>query len=196
MSQYPQYTVPEELVNLGVGQPGVSMLPLAGVREAAAHRFSFDDPMLLQYGDIPGYTSFRKALAEFLNLQDGYSTPIDYKSLFITNGITGALTLMCTFFTSTGDWVWAEEPTYFLALNTFRDFRLQVDVLPTDADGLDTDYLEQKLNDTPASMRPKFIYTIPANSNPSGVTMSEPRRRKLVELSERFQFLIGYFSRR
>jgi len=187
---YPQYTVPPEMVNLGVGQPATTMLPLQDLREAAAHRFAFDDPWLLQYGDIPGYSNFRKALAEFLNKQDGYNTPIDPASLFISNGITGALTLICTFFTSTGDVVYAEEPSYFLALNTFRDFRLRVDVVKTDEHGLDVDFLEEKLKSTPPHLRPKLIYVIPANSNPCGATLPRERRIKLVELSETYNFLI------
>jgi 2-aminoadipate transaminase len=190
VSQYPQYTIPHELVHLGVGQPNISMLPLQGVREAAAHRLAFDDPLLLQYGDIPGYANLRKTLAQFLNNQAEYSTPIDPETLFVTNGITGALTLICTFYTSTGDIVYAEEPSYFLALNTFKDFRLKVDVIKTDANGLDVDALEEKLKNTPTHLRPKFIYTIPAYNNPCGVTLSHDRRLKLVALSEQYNFLV------
>jgi DNA-binding transcriptional MocR family regulator/dihydrodipicolinate reductase len=190
MSQYPQYTIPEELVHLGVGQPSPALLPLEGIRKAAANRFGFDDPWLLQYGDIPGYANLRKALAEWLNKQEGYKSTIDPSTLFITNGNTGALTLICTFFTSTGDVVYAEEPSYFLALNTFKDFRLKVDVIRTDKHGLDVDFLEEKLKKTPPHLRPKFIYVIPSYNNPCGVTLSHERRIKLVELSETYNFLI------
>lgn len=137
MSQYPQYTVPEGFINLGVGQPAPKMLPLQAVREAVSHRFAQDDPCLLQYGDIPGiyspllfsfflfflfglvcflfvflfvlvligfvgYRSFREALAKFLDGQAEYKGPIDPNSLFVTNGITGGLLLICTFFTQAG----------------------------------------------------------------------------------------------
>lgn len=102
MSQYPQYTVPPDFINFGVGQPAESMLPLEDIRAATAHRFSFEDRLLLQYGDIPGYMAFRETLAKFLNGYEEYKGPIDPKSLFITNGNTGALLLMCTFFTQAG----------------------------------------------------------------------------------------------
>jgi len=190
MSQYPQYTIPSELVHLGVGQPSPNILPLQGIRDATANRLGFTDPWLLQYGDIPGYTNLRKTLAEWLNKQEGYKTPIDPSTLFITNGNTGALTLICTFFTSTGDVVYAEEPSYFLALSTFKDFRLKVEVIKTDAHGLDVDFLEAKLKATPQHLRPKFIYIIPAYNNPCGVTLTHERRIKLVELSETYNFLI------
>lgn len=102
MSQYPQYTVPPDFINFGVGQPASEMLPLEAIREAVTHRFSFDDRLLLQYGDIPGYLAFRQALAAFLESCESYKGPIDPKSLFITNGNTGAMILMCTFFTQAG----------------------------------------------------------------------------------------------
>jgi len=190
MSQYPQYTVPEGFINLGVGQPAPKMLPLQAIREASAHRFGFDDPCLLQYGDIPGYFSFREALAKFLNAQPEYKGPIDPNSLFITNGITGGLLLVCTFFTRAGDVVYAEDPSYFLAINTFKDFNLTTDSIPTDEHGLDVDYLEKKLRSTSPALWPKFIYTIPTFNNPAGVTIPDDRRKKLVALSEEFGFLV------
>lgn len=190
MSQYPQYIVPAGLINLGVGQPSPKMLPLEAIREAAAHRFSFDDRSLLQYGDIPGYKSFREAVAKFLSGQQEYKGPVDSNSLFITNGITGGLILICTFFTQAGDVVYAEDPSYFLAINTFKDFNLRTDSLPTDEHGLDVVYLEKKLRAAPPVLWPKFVYTIPTFNNPAGVTLPDDRRKKLVELSEEFGFLV------
>jgi len=38
--------------------------------------------------------------------------------------------------------------------------------------------------------RPKFIYTIPSFQNPAGVTMSAPRRRRLVELARERELLV------
>jgi 2-aminoadipate transaminase len=38
--------------------------------------------------------------------------------------------------------------------------------------------------------RPKFIYTIPTFQNPGGVTMSLPRRHRLVELAHERELLV------
>eukprot|EP01112_Ceratiomyxa_fruticulosa_P013719 TRINITY_DN3874_c0_g1_i1.p1 TRINITY_DN3874_c0_g1~~TRINITY_DN3874_c0_g1_i1.p1 ORF type:complete len:613 (+),score=138.26 TRINITY_DN3874_c0_g1_i1:586-2424(+) len=190
MSQYPQYTVPAELIHLGVGQPSNEMLPLDFIREATAHRMSFDDPLVLQYGDIPGYKKLREDLSKFLATAPGYEEKIDISNLFITNGNTGALILACTFFTKAGDVVYAEDPSYFLALSTFKDFHLNVDTVPTDHHGLDVDALEIKLKNAPVHLRPKFIYVIPVYNNPMGATLTNERREKLVRLSEEYNFLI------
>src|SRR5262249_32978182 len=38
--------------------------------------------------------------------------------------------------------------------------------------------------------RPKFIYSVPSFQNPAGVTMSLPRRRRLVELARAREMLV------
>jgi len=86
--------------------------------------------------------------------------------------------------------VYAEDPSYFLAINTFKDFNLNTDSLPTDEHGLDVDFLEKKLRAAPPALWPKFVYTIPTFNNPAGVTLPHDRRKKLVALSEEFGFLV------
>ena len=38
--------------------------------------------------------------------------------------------------------------------------------------------------------RPKFVYTVPSFQNPAGVTMSQPRRRRLVEVARERELLV------
>ena len=42
----------------------------------------------------------------------------------------------------------------------------------------------------PQGLRPKLLYTIPTFQNPSGSVMPEPRRRRLVQLARKFNFII------
>jgi 2-aminoadipate transaminase len=60
-----------------------------------------------------------------------------------------------------------------------------------DADGMPIDVLEETLDRLEREgRRPKFIYTIPNFQNPGGVTMSLPRRRRLVEVAHERELLI------
>ena len=53
------------------------------------------------------------------------------------------------------------------------------------------DELESTLDRLQAEgRRPKFIYTIPNFQNPGGVTMSLPRRRRLVEVARERELLV------
>lgn len=182
--QVSQISVSSDVIDFGIGQPGFDLLPLPILRRAAEHRLAQGEPALLQYGLEQGDSYFRHALADFLAA--GYGTAVSPDSLFITNGISQALDLLCTLFTQPGDVIFVEEPTYFLALRIFADHKLQVISLPTDDQGLIVEALEEKL----AEVRPVFLYTIPAFQNPTSTTLSPERRERLVSLSKEHQFLV------
>ena len=57
----------------------------------------------------------------------------------------------------------------------------------TDADGMDTDHLEEVLAAHPDA---KMIYTVPDFQNPTGVTLSLPRRQRLIELANAYGLLV------
>nr|CCA17759.1 aminotransferase putative [Albugo laibachii Nc14] len=187
MGDYGQYVVPkaDEMINFKVGQPAESLLPLETIREAAAIKFAENDRMFLQYGHIYGYPKFRQTLAAFLS--KGYNANVDPEKLFITNGVTGGLALICSLFCQAGDLVFMEEPTYFLALSIMKDFKLNVRQIRMEQDGLDVDELEKWLI---RGVIPKILYTIPTCHNPTGRTLSAAKREKLVQLSIQYRFLI------
>ncbi|ETV90739.1 hypothetical protein H310_14528 [Aphanomyces invadans] len=187
MGDYGQYIVPtaDVMINFKVGQPAPTMLPLQLIRESAADKFLETDPMFLQYGHIKGYPKFRQALAKFLS--DGYHAPVDPERLFVTNGITGGLALLISLYLKSGDLVFMEEPTYFLALSIMKDFKMNVKQIEMEEDGLNVDKLEEVLR---SGVVPKVFYTIPTCHNPTGRTMSTAKRQKLVKLSHEYGFTI------
>ena len=179
-----QVNIPAGMIDFGVGQPGLSLLPLDAMRTAADHRFQQGRAELLAYGTNSGDAHFRLALSEFLAPR--YNAPVNADQLMITASASQALDLICTRFTKHGDTIFVEEPTYFLALLIFRDHGLNVVGIPVDQDGLQMDALENAL----AQYQPVFVYTIPTFQNPTGVTLTAERRARLVTLSEKHDFLI------
>ena len=183
--QVTQLNIPEGMIDLGVGQPAPGLLPLELMRTATAHRIAQEDPLpWLAYGVEQGNGFFRDALARFLTR--GYGLPVAASDLFVTNGASQGLAMICSLFTRPGDKVIVEDPTYFLALRIFADHGLEVVGVPMDDNGMLVDALEEKL----AEHRPALVYTIPTFHNPSSVTLSEARRERLVELSVRHDFVI------
>lgn len=172
------------VIDLGMGNPDFDLLPVDLLRQSAETYFSTSDPRPLQYGIEQGDGYFRQSLAGFLSTR--YGTGVDPDLLFITAGASSALDLLCTLFTQPGEVIFVEEPTYFLALRIFEDHGLQVVPIPMDADGLRLDVLEQRLTE----YKPKFVYTIPVFQNPSGKSVSQDRRHKLVGLAQRENFLV------
>jgi len=179
-----QIRIPPGIIDLGLGDPPLSLLPLDLIRRAAEIRLAEDDRAFLQYGAEQGDGRFRLALAEFLSR--GYGFPVAPESLFISNGISGALDLLCTLFTQAGDVILVEEPSYFLALRIFADHRLRVVSVETDAEGLVMADLEAKLREH----HPKLVYIIPTFQNPTGHTLLRERRERLVTLCQEHDFIL------
>ncbi|MFN2120918.1 MAG: PLP-dependent aminotransferase family protein [Anaerolineales bacterium] len=179
-----QINTPPEQIDLGRGDPQLALLPLDVLRRAAADRLSQSDNTFLQYGTEQGDGYLRRALASFLGAHYGFE--IDPAALFITSGISAALDLLCTLFTKPGDTILVEEPSYFLALRIFADRGLRVIPAPMDEEGLVVDELYRLLE----LHRPRFLYLIPVFQNPTGRTLSEDRRRALLELAHQHDLLL------
>jgi 2-aminoadipate transaminase len=182
--QTTQLDIPPGMIHLGIGQPDPSLLPLALMKNAAEHRLSHNDVSLLAYGAESGDGYFRLALARFLTAH--YHKPVDADDLFVTAGASQGLDLICTLFTKPGEIIFVEEPSYFLALNIFKDHGLNIIGLPMDEDGLMVEALEENLT----QYNPAFLYTIPTFHNPSSITLSAARRERLVQLSQEHNLLI------
>jgi 2-aminoadipate transaminase len=179
-----QSQIPPDIIDLGAGEPNQSVFPLDMIHQAAKERFSKGDPSFLQYGAEQGDGYFRIALAKFLSL--GYGLPMNPENIFITAGISSALDLLCTLFTQAGDTIFVEESTYFVAPKIFADHHLKIVPIAMDENGLMIESLEENLK----RFKPKFLYTIPIHHNPTGSTLTDARRARLMELSQQFDFLI------
>jgi len=172
------------MIDLALGHPSPSLLPLEIMCRAAEHRLRRGGVSYLQYGYEQGDGYFRLALANFL--QRHYRVPVSADQLFVSGGVSQALDLICTLYCRPGDTIFVEDPSYFLALRIFADHGLRVQSLPTDGRGLIVEALEEKLAETV----PVFLYTIPAHQNPSGASLCEERRLRLAELSQKHGFFI------
>jgi DNA-binding transcriptional MocR family regulator len=174
----------EGRLELAIGQPDLRLLPFDELRASTVHRFGIREPEIMHYCPYRGTAQMRGKLSAFLSLN--YGIPIDPERLFITNGASHAIDLILSRFVREGDTVMVEEPTYFLGLQILRDRYPRIVPVPTDEQGMDVDALERLLE----SERPKLVYTIPIHHNPTGATLSLARRRKLVALAKKHDFLI------
>jgi 2-aminoadipate transaminase len=184
--QYPQTPAGPEAINLGLGQPSPSLLPLAMVHDAAMERLGWGvDPLVLQYGTIAGPESFREALARVLTRR--YRWPVRAGELLVTGGISSALAFASQLFARAGQAVVCGDPTYFLAKGIFESQGLPVVGVPVDDGGMRVEELERRLE---TGLRPAFVYCMPSFHNPCGVCLEPGRARRLVELAERYDFLV------
>jgi DNA-binding transcriptional MocR family regulator len=166
------------MISFARGVPAPECLAVNDLADCARAALERDGQTILSYGPSPGYAPLREWLAE----RHGVSAD----RIFLTNGSLQGFVFLAQRL-APGKRVLVERPTYDRPLKILRELGAEVVGLDCDEDGLDPDALERALADGPP---PAFLYTIPTFQNPSGRTLSEERRRRVVELAESHDLLV------
>jgi 2-aminoadipate transaminase len=172
-----------ELISFGGGYPDPNLFPMAQMREVF-DRLLTGDSSVLQYTVSDGMPRLREQVAERM-ARDGLACSAS--DVLILQGAQQGLDLAAKLVLDPGDVVITENPTFLGALIAFLPYQPAYAAVRTDADGMDTDDLERVLAANP---RAKLIYTVPDFQNPTGVTLSLARRRRLMELANRYDALV------
>ncbi|EYT54324.1 aminotransferase-like domain-containing protein [Kocuria sp. UCD-OTCP] len=168
------------IISLAGGNPDMSVLPHDVVAAMSARILAERGPEVLQYGSGAGIGRLPGLVVELMRLQGAETTP---DTIQITAGSQAGLDLVTKLFCDPGDVVVAEGPTYVGALGVFGSYEVEVAHVDVDDDGLDPEAVAGRIDGLRAAGRSvKFVYTIPNFHNPTGVTLTEERRRRLVEV--------------
>jgi 2-aminoadipate transaminase len=174
-----------DIITFSGGFPDPVTFDAAALSGIAADLIARDAGVALQYSATEGLAGTRAYVTERLAAAEGRAP--EPGELLITSGGIDCLELLAKSYLDPGDVVVAEEPTYLGAIMAFRGYEADVRGVPVDAEGLRVDLLADLLA---GGLRPKILYTIPDYQNPTGLSLSLPRRRALVELARRYGFLI------
>lgn len=174
-----------DLISFSGGFPDPATFPGPVLAEILGSLTATGDASAMQYAPTPGLPGPRAFIADHLERLEG-RRPGEAEFL-ITSGAIEALELVSKTFLDPADLVLVEGPTYLGAIMAFRSFQATVEGVPIDHDGLDVEALERRMA---GGRVPKLLYSIPDHQNPAGVSLSEDRRRTLVELARRYGFLV------
>jgi 2-aminoadipate transaminase len=177
-----------EVISLAGGLPDTSTFPAERLAALLSKVAAADAARALQYGPTDGLPAATQAAVEVMAAEGMLVDPGD---VLMTAGGQQVIDLVCKTLVDPGDVIVAEGPTYPGALPTFSAYQADVVQIPMDDDGMRIDELEATLERLERERRrPKFIYTIPNFQNPAGVTMSLPRRQRLVEIARERELLV------
>ncbi|HEX2030672.1 MAG TPA: PLP-dependent aminotransferase family protein [Actinomycetota bacterium] len=165
-----------EVISLAGGMPFVHALPHDEVRAVVDRVLRTRGDVALQYGGGSGQEGLKHRLVELMSAEGVTADPGD---VLVTVGAQQALDLVGKVFIDPGDPVLVEAPSYVGALSAFAAYEPRFVTIPMDDRGMIVEALEEALARGPA---PKFLYTCPNFHNPAGVTLSEERRRRVVEV--------------
>ncbi len=179
-------TADPTVISFAAGNPSADTFPTEMLAELSASIFAKQSSMALQYGVTEGYEPLRVKTAQ--RLREKYGVGKEFDNLIIVSGAQQGIELTAKVLCNEGDIVLCEDPSFIGALNALRSYNLRLAGVPCDENGMDTDKLERLLQTTAKGA--KLLYTIPTFQNPSGTTLSAPRRKKLLELAEKYDFII------
>ena len=167
-----------DIISFGGGLPAPEVFPVKEFKDACDYVLDNCAAQALQYGTTEGYRPLREMITRHTGR---YSVKVTPENILITSGSQQALDFLGRVFINQGDHIVVESPTYLGALQAWNAYGAQYISVPSDEDGMDVDKLEEALR-----IGPKFIYVLPNFQNPSGTTLSLERRKKLVELADRY----------
>ena len=162
-------------ISFARGAPSPECLDPALVADCTRAALERDGKTILSYGQGGGYGPLRELLAERHEVDPG-------RISITTGGLQGIAFYVAELLARRPGRVLVEGPSYDRPLKLLARAGAEVVALPMDDEGLDPDGLERELG---RGGDVSFLYTIPTFQNPSGRTLSEERRRRLVELARR-----------
>lgn len=180
-----KYAADPAVVSLSAGNPAPEAFPVKDIAEISAKILREHPVDALQYSVTEGYVPLREHLTAYLKEKHNIGRPFD--GLVVTSGAQQVMDLFSKSILNEGDTVLCEAPSFIGSLNTFRSYKAHLRGVPMEPDGMNMDELERALKE---EKNVKFIYTIPNFQNPTGITMSAEKRRRMYELAKKYSVLI------
>jgi 2-aminoadipate transaminase len=174
-----------DVISFGMGAAGPDAIPGPALAELASEILRDPSNSSLNYGPTEGERTLRSALMTALA---AWGQPAQEESLLITSGGMQGLDLTCKMFLDPGDLVLTESPTYPNALVSIAAYEARVLECPTDNHGIVVDAIPEIVER--AGRTPKLIYVIPNHQNPTGVSLADDRRPRLIELARSYNAVI------
>lgn len=177
------------IISFAGGLPDPETFPVEEFAEVAQKTIREDYRRSLQYGTTEGDKRFRSAVIDWLDKSLKLKLTLD--ELIVTSASQQGLDLVCKVFLDLGDVIFCDLPSYLGAIQAFTAFQAEKVGVPMQEDGMDLEILESKIQEARRSgKRAKLIYLVPNFQNPSGITLSEHKRKQVVELAEKYDLVI------
>lgn len=170
-----------DIISFAGGLPSVEAFPVDEILEICNDIIPKMGAKMMQYGSTEGDPELREQLLKRAN---NAGMKAEDHNLLITTASQQALDLISKIFIDRGNSVVVGIPTYLGGLSAFRSYGAELHGVPLDSEGMSSVELDKKLTELQkADKKPKFVYIVPDFQNPSGITMTEKRRKEILEVT-------------
>lgn len=166
------------------GYPSADTFPLEAIQQTIAEVIAKYGAKAFQYGATQGVPELRDAVAK------RYGVPVE--RVQITSSSQQGIDVCTRVLVNPGDVILTSSPSYLGALQSFRSYRADIrGVAHNDnIEEFQAAYEQMIAQVSEEGKKIKFLYMIPDFQNPSGESLTLEERKMLVELAEKYDFLI------
>jgi 2-aminoadipate transaminase len=172
------------LISFAGGYPDASSFPTEKLDGVFHEVIMNQGQVALQYSVSDGPLKFREQIAGRMRTR---GLDCEAEHVLVLQGSQQGLDLVAKMLIDPGDVIVTESPTFLGALVAFNPCEPRYAGVRMDVDGMDMHHLEHILK---TNTDVKLIYTIPDFQNPTGVTLSAERRKRLIELANQFNVVV------
>lgn len=177
VNKYLEIANQKDVISFAAGIASFENLPTQAFEGIEAELLSRQKELLVS--PVAGFSSLRKVISTYMQKRSCFCQPSE---IMVLSGSQQGIDLITRAFINPGDLILIEEPSFFPAIQSFRAAGAKIMAVPMENDGMDMEILEQLLS----RYRPKFLYTMPAYHNPTGICMSLAKRIRLLELVNKY----------
>lgn len=172
-----------DTINFASATPSPDLFPVREFKTALLEVLDRDQGYAFSYQDPKGYEPLRKAVGK---MAENVGIKCESDNVHIISGAQQGIDLVAKGLLYPGETVVIERPSYGGAMQAFFSRNARVVDVPLDIDGISLDHLSTAIRET----RPRLLYIMPNFQNPTGISYTHEKKKKLIELSEKYDFLI------
>jgi len=181
-----------DVLSLAAGLVDQHSLPVEITKKTFEHLFSDQRSAkeALQYGTTAGSLSLRSLLLSHLETLEQKSAEelgITVDNIIVTTGSQQYLSLLGEVLLDPEDICLVAAPTYFVFLGVLQGLGARIVSVETDDSGMRMDSLEatlERLESQGQLKRVKMIYLVSDFENPSGISLSQDRRKQVIDIAQ------------
>jgi 2-aminoadipate transaminase len=170
-----------DMISFAGGNPSPLSFPSKQIGEITEELIQNHASSIFQYGNTVGTSSLLKTVRDMNS-----NIMREDDDLIVLTGSSQGIEMTARAFINKGDAMLVESPTFLGALQTFKLAEADIKSVSLQKDGVDLNDLEDKIK----TVKPKFFYIIPTFQNPSGITTSTEKRKKIYEICAKYGVII------
>ncbi|MEZ5339738.1 MAG: PLP-dependent aminotransferase family protein [bacterium] len=169
------------LVNLAKASPDPALYPFDRVKKVVSNMLWNPQELFFEYGHVQGHQPLVEHLERQMALR-GVPMAVGENEIIITGGFQRALSILLHHLVRDGRRVLVEDPGYSAVINLLHSERIAHTGIPLDDEGIDPEALRRELERGDVAV----VICTPDFQNPTGICMSDGRRRELLALAQEF----------